>query len=86
MRLHRAVVGILRGVWHLVRFALLLWATLAIHYSNLPWTWARLALAVAFAAFGIWAMWITRLRSAPWVFAALFVAALRHHRDRAGSR
>ena len=75
-RLGSALGGLLRGAWHLVRFALLLWATLAIHFSNLPWPWARLALAVAFAAFGLWAMWITHRRRAPWVFAALFVAVL----------
>ena len=36
--------------------------------------WLRLALAIAFAAFGIWALWITRRPRMPWVFAALFVA------------
>jgi len=69
-----ALGSLLRGVWHLVRFALLLWASLAIYYSNLPWPWARLVLAVAFAAFGLWAMWFTHRRRAHWVFAGLFVA------------
>ena len=36
---------------------LILWATLAIYYSNLPWAGLRLALAIAFAAFAIWAIW-----------------------------
>jgi hypothetical protein len=75
-RLGRALAGLLRGLWHLVRFALVLWATLAIHFSNLPWPWARLALAAAFAAFGVWALWITHRRRAPWAFAVLYVAVL----------
>jgi len=37
----------------LFRFALVGWAALAIYYSNLPWPWLRLLLALAFAAFGI---------------------------------
>src|SRR5271169_245906 len=38
------------------------WATLAIYYSNLPWAGMRLALAVAFAGFTIWAGWFSRRR------------------------
>ena len=52
---------------------LLIWAALAINYSNLPWPWLRLALAVAFAAFGIWALWITRRPRMRWVLAGLFL-------------
>ena len=48
----------IRGVWLVCRVALILWATLAIYYSNLPWPGLRLALAVAFAAFAIWAIWV----------------------------
>lgn len=40
----------------------LVWATLAIYYSNLPWAGARIALAVAFAVFAIWALWFSRQR------------------------
>src|SRR6202162_4549425 len=36
------------------------WATLAIYYSNLPWAGMRLALAAAFAALTIWAIWFSR--------------------------
>lgn len=56
------------------------WAALAIYYSNLPWAWLRLVLALAFAAFGVWALWIARARSHSWrhlfAFAALFAAVL----------
>jgi hypothetical protein len=40
----------------------IVWATLAIYYSNLPSTGMRLALAAAFAAFTIWAIWFSRRR------------------------
>jgi hypothetical protein len=52
------------------------WGTLAIYYSNLPWSWARLALAIAFAAVSIWALWMSQQRRARWAFAAVFVAVL----------
>src|SRR5260370_39735181 len=48
---------LLTGLGFLCRVALIGWATLAIYYSNLPWAWLRLALAVAFMTFGIWALW-----------------------------
>jgi hypothetical protein len=72
-RFSKAIGWLLRGIGHFFRFALLVWATLAINYSNLPWPWLRLALAITFAAFGIWAMWITRRPGMPWVFAAVFL-------------
>jgi hypothetical protein len=41
---------------------LIAWATLAIYYSNLPWAGLRLALAIAFAAFAVWAIWLSPRR------------------------
>jgi hypothetical protein len=41
---------------------LIAWATLAIYYSNLPWAGLRLALAIAFAAFAVWAIWLSHRR------------------------
>jgi len=58
------------------RLLLITWATLAIYYSNLPWSWSRLALAVAFAAFSIWALWLTRRARMCLVFAGLFAAVV----------
>ena len=55
---------------------LIAWATLAIYYSNLPWAEARLALTVAFAVFAIWALWFSRQRRMPAVFAALFLGVV----------
>ena len=68
-----ALRAVVRGVAHVCAAVLLIWAALAINYSNLPWPWLRLALAVAFAAFGIWALWIARRPRMRWVFAGLFL-------------
>jgi hypothetical protein len=48
------------------------WATLAIYYSNLPWSDLRLGLALAFAAFAIWALWFSHQRRMPAVAIVLF--------------
>lgn len=56
------------------QFLLIAWATLAIYYSNLPWAWARLAMAAAFAVLGVWALWIIPGRRKRWVFAGALAA------------
>jgi hypothetical protein len=53
---------LIAAIWFLCRAALIAWATLAIYYSNLPWAGMRLALATAFAALTIWAIWFSRQR------------------------
>src|SRR5262245_58454510 len=60
----------------LVLSLLVTWATLAVYYSNLPWAWLRLALAVAFAAFSVWALWLPRRPRMGRAFAGLFVVVL----------
>ena len=52
------------------------WATLAIYYSNIPWAWMRLALAAAFAAFTIWAVWFSRRRRMPALAIVLFLGVV----------
>jgi hypothetical protein len=71
------------------RVALILWATLAIYYSNLPWPGLRLALAIAFAAFAIWAIWVSPRRRASVAFVVLYLGVVAwwisispsHHRE-----
>jgi hypothetical protein len=64
-------------VGFLVRALLITWATLAIYYSNLPWAWARLGLAAAFAVFAVWALWFSRQRrSMSAVAAVLFLCVV----------
>jgi Domain of unknown function (DUF4105) len=58
----RAAGWVVAGLWFLCQALLITWAALAIHYSNLPWAWLRSALAIAFAAFAVWALWLSRPR------------------------
>ena len=58
----RVLGWVTAGIRFLFLALLIAWATLAIHYSNLPWAWLRSALAIAFAAFAIWALWLSRPR------------------------
>ena len=74
--LSRPFAWLATGAGFLVRVLLLAWGTLAIYWSNLPWAWSRLLLAVAFAAFGIWALWRARNPRARLAFAGAFVAVL----------
>jgi hypothetical protein len=67
---------LLAAIGFLCKSLLVVWATLAIYFSRLPWAWSRLVLAVAFAAFGIWASWLTRRPRMRWAFAGLFLVVL----------
>lgn len=61
------------AVWSLFRVLLVAWGTLAIYYSNLPWTAARVALAAAFFAFAVWALWLSRERRGYALFSVVFL-------------
>jgi Domain of unknown function (DUF4105) len=56
--MYRLFAWLIAGVWFLCRAVLILWATLAIYYSNLPWPGLRLAFAIAFAVFAVGAIWV----------------------------
>jgi hypothetical protein len=56
--MYRLLGWLAAAVWFLCRAVLILWATLAIYYSNLPWPGLRLVLAIAFAAFAVVAIWV----------------------------
>ena len=73
--LSRALGRVIAGVRFLFLALVSAWGTLAIHYSNLPWPWLRTALAVAFAAFAIWALWLSRPRRTI-AFAVLFLGVV----------
>jgi hypothetical protein len=55
---------------------LVAWASLAIYYSNLPWPWLRIALALAFAAFAIWAVLLSRQQRMVTVASVLFLGVV----------
>ena len=84
----RVLHGLGAGLRIFFLAVLITWSTLAIYYSNLPWPWLRLALAAAFAVFGIWALWISRPRRTI-AFALLLVGVVAwwlaispsHHRN-----
>jgi hypothetical protein len=59
-----------------LRLLLIAWAALAIYYSNLPWGWARLVLALAFAAFAIWAVWLSHRRRMSAAVIVLFLGVV----------
>src|SRR5260370_33870216 len=64
--LSRSLGWLIGGIWVVCRIVLIAWGTLAIYYSNLPWAALRLTLAAPFAAFAVWACWVSpRPRSAP---------------------
>ena len=71
-----ALGWLIAGSWFLFRVVLVAWATLAIYYSNLPWTGLRLGLAGAFAAFSIWALWLSHQRRMPFVFLVIFLGVV----------
>jgi hypothetical protein len=58
--LSRSLGWLIGGIWVVCQIVLIAWGTLAIYYSNLPWAAPRLTLAAAFAAFAVWACWVTR--------------------------
>jgi hypothetical protein len=74
--LSRSLGWLIAAIGFLCRALLVTWATLAIYYSNLPWSEARLGLAAAFAAFAIWALWFSRQRRMPVVAIVLFLGVV----------
>ena len=72
----KMVKWLVTGVRTLFLGLVVAWSTLAIYYSNLPWPSLRLALALVFAAFAIWALWISATRASRLGFGAAFLAVL----------
>jgi len=67
---------LLTGLVFVLKAAIIGWATLAIYYSNLPWSWLRACLAVAFMAFGVWALWRSRTPRMLLAFAGVFLGVV----------
>jgi Domain of unknown function (DUF4105) len=63
-------------IWFLCRVVLIVWATLAIYYSNLPWAGLRLALAIAFATFAVWAVWLSPQRRMSMALVVLYLGVV----------
>jgi hypothetical protein len=93
VRVRRSWVSRLRrwfwlAIRSLLEVLLTAWAVLAIYYPTLPWKSARTALAIAFAGFAVWSLWVTRKPRMRWAFAGAFLivaiwfACLRPSHDR----
>jgi hypothetical protein len=67
---------LIAGIRLLAGVILVGWASLAIYFSNLPWPWLRLALAVAFATFAVWVIWVQRRRYLHAVFAVMYLGVV----------
>jgi Domain of unknown function (DUF4105) len=74
--LSRPLGWLIAAIWFLFGALLVAWATLAIYYSNLPWAGVRLGLAIAFAVFAIWALWLSRRRHMQAAVAVLFLGVV----------
>src|SRR5262244_3423960 len=74
--LSRSLGWLIGGIWLVCQILLILWGTLAIYYSNLPWAALRLTLAVALAAFAVWACWVSPRRGMFAVFLLVFFAVV----------
>ena len=73
--LSRLLFWLATGIRSFILGLLVIWGTLAIYYSDLPWFWPRLLLAIVFAALAVWALWLSRPRR--WlVFGGLFLAVV----------
>ena len=74
--LSRCLGRLISGLWFFLKALLVAWATLAIYYSNLPWAGLRIVLAGAFAAFSLWALWLSRQRRMSALFIVLFLCVV----------
>ena len=74
--LSRTLSWLIGGIGVVCQVVLIAWGTLAIYYSNLPWGELRLTLAAAFAAFAVWACWVSPRRGMSAAFLVMFFAVV----------
>jgi uncharacterized protein DUF4105 len=72
----RSFGWLIAAIWFLCRTALIAWATLAIYYSDLSSAELRLGLAVAFVAFAVWALFLSRQRRMSVIAIVLFLGVV----------
>ena len=71
--LTRLPAWLIAGALLLCKVLLIGWAALAIYYSNLPWPWLRIVLALCFAAFATWAVLLSQRRRLAAIASVLFL-------------
>ena len=74
--LAKSLFSLFAGLRVLVQVMIVTWATLAIYYSNLPWPWLRYVLAAVFAAFTIFAFFLSGRRWTSLTAIALFLGVV----------
>ena len=74
--LPRLPLWLIAGFWLLCKLLLIAWAAFAIYYSNLPWPLPRIMLALAFAVFATWAVFLSRQRRMVVTASVLFLAVV----------
>jgi len=74
--LGKSLSSLFAGLRVLVQVMIVTWATLAIYYSNLPWPWLRYVLAAVFAAFTIFAFFLSGRRWTSLTAIALFLGVV----------
>ncbi|WP_173236156.1 DUF4105 domain-containing protein [Legionella antarctica] len=60
----------------LFKLGLIVWAGLAIYYSNLPWIAVRFSLSITFTLFGIWTLWFADKPRMLMIYMALYMGLL----------
>ncbi len=75
-RFSRMIRWLGRALLNLVLFLTIVWASLVLYYSNLPWPAGRLILALAFGLFAILALWVVRRRSWRWTLVGAFAGVV----------
>jgi hypothetical protein len=74
--LHRIGRGLRAACWFIARALLIVWATFAIYYSNLPSAELRIGFAVAFAFFAVFALRRWHRPFMPAIFFAVFLGVV----------
>ena len=65
-----------KGILVFCQFLFIVWASLAIYYSNAPGKVFRLVLALLFMTFGFWALWLSGNRRIRWIFTLVFLGVV----------
>lgn len=74
--LRRGGSFLLAALRNLALVLVVAWATLAIHYALLPWPWLGIPLALAFLAFSVWTLRLSRWRYRYLAFAGVYAVLL----------
>lgn len=75
----RVLSGLFRGLRFIFLALVGLWGTLSLYFTDIPWEWVRLLLAIAFAVFGIYVFWFKKTRRMQLIFAGVFLVVFAYY-------